>query len=130
MPFNQDRGYLIRNTIESGRRCHQRYTLKLVGMREASLCQLTAWASAAASALGESVKMPTISRAKRSTATFRGRALTPDQRNCPISRLGGYNATAPEAQTHEWIGAFEPALQHGSRSRTPSVLVALASDHQ
>jgi len=62
----------------------------------------------------EHLKNSAISRAKRSAATFHGRALTPDQRNCPISRLGGYNASAPEAQTHEWIGAFEPALQHGS----------------
>src|SRR5215216_1171784 len=70
------------------------------------------------------------SRAKRSAATFHGRALTPDRRNCPICRLGGYNASAPEAQTHGWIGARQPALQHGSRSRTPSVLVAFASDRQ
>src|SRR5258708_39119059 len=70
------------------------------------------------------IKKRTISRAQRSAATFLGRALTPDQRNCPISRLGGYNVSAPEAQTHEWIGAFEPALQHGSQSRTPCVLVA------
>src|SRR6266508_709710 len=58
------------------------------------------------------------------------RSLTPDQRNCPISRVGGYNAGAPEAPGHGWIGAFEPALQHDLQSRTPSVLVALAIARQ
>ena len=61
----------------------------------------------------QTAKKRMLSGAQRSAATFHGRALTPDQRNCPISRVGGYNASAPEAQTHEWIGAFEPALQHG-----------------
>jgi transposase len=47
--------------------------------------------------------------------------LTPDQRNCPISRVGGYNATAPEAQTHE-LGLLQASFRPDAEIRCLRVL--------